>query len=82
MCAKLGGGGSVMPYYTVNKNAQPGSGDHEVHDLASTKGCLPSSVNRRDLGYYASCSGAVQAAKNYYSDVNGCYYCAYACHTT
>lgn len=71
-----------MPNYTVNKNAQSGSGDHEVHDLASTRGCLPSAVNRIDLGWYSNCTDAVRAATRYYSDVNGCYYCAYACHTT
>ncbi|TLF29174.1 hypothetical protein FE256_13150 [Microbacterium sp. 5K110] len=70
-----------MPYYTVNKNAQTSSGDHEVHDLASTMGCLPAPLNRLDLGYHATCSGAVQAARSYYRDVDGCYHCAYACHT-
>lgn len=71
-----------MPHYCVNKVAQAGSGDYEVHDLASTKGCLPAVDNRIDLGYHSSCSSAVQAAKSYYSKVNGCYYCAYSCHTT
>lgn len=71
-----------MPYYCVNENAQPNSRDHEVHDTASTKGCLPDEVNRVDLGWHASCSGAVEAAKSYFTDVNGCYYCANACHTT
>lgn len=71
-----------MPYYCVNKTAQPVTGDHEVHDLASTLNCLPSSANRVDLGYHSSCSGAVAAAKAYYQDVNGCYWCARSCHTT
>lgn len=71
-----------MPEYCVNMNAQPGSNDHEVHDLSSTKNCLPSPANRISLGFFSSCDGAVTAAKNYYSDVNGCYYCAYSCHTT
>lgn len=71
-----------MPHYCVNRNAQDESGDHEVHDLASEKGCLPDPANRMDLGYHSSCSGAVAAAKKYYDDVNGCYYCANACHTT
>src|SRR5664279_42317 len=48
----------LMPYFTVNKNAQAGTGDHEVHDLASKRGCLPSVENRTDLGLYASCSDA------------------------
>jgi len=71
-----------VPNYCVNTQAQAGSGDHEVHDLASTKGCLPNPANRLDLGWHAHCSDAVTAAKRIYSDVNGCYYCANACHTT
>ncbi len=71
-----------MPNYCVNTQAQSGSGDHEVHDLASTQGCLPNPANRRDLGWHSDCHGAVAAAKRIYSDVNGCYYCARACHTT
>ncbi|GAA5037637.1 hypothetical protein GCM10025738_25930 [Microbacterium fluvii] len=71
-----------MPYYCVNVNAQPGSGDHEVHDSSSTKGCLPSIYSRRDLGWHSNCADAVKAARQYYTDVNGCYYCANDCHTT
>jgi len=71
-----------VPEYCVNKNAQPGTGDHEVHDLSSQKGCLPAPENRLNLGTYSSCGGAVEAAKRYYDDVNGCYYCANECHTT
>lgn len=71
-----------MPYYCVNKNAQSGSNDHEVHDLASTKNCLPLAVNRLDLGWHASCRDAVAQAKRTYSDVNGCAYCVPECHTT
>lgn len=73
---------SAVPEYCVNKNAQPGSGDHEVHDLASQQGCLPDPVNRLNLGTHPSCREAVSAAKSYYDDVNGCYYCANECHTT
>lgn len=71
-----------MPYFCVNKNAQWDSGDHEVHDLASTSGCLPSESNRIDLGPHASCRSAVAAAKLRFSDVNGCRWCAPECHTT
>jgi hypothetical protein len=71
-----------MPFYCVNVNAQSSSGDHEVHDVASTQGCLPEVANRRDLGWHASCVGAVAAAKKIYTDVNGCFYCANPCHTT
>jgi hypothetical protein len=70
-----------MPNYCVNRNAQVGSGDHEVHDLASPYGCLPNPANRVTLGWHADCSGAVRQAKQYYSDANGCAYCATACHT-
>ncbi len=72
----------TLPEFCVNKNAQPGSGDHEVHDLSSQQGCLPDPANRLNLGTYTSCRGAVNAAKQYYDDVNGCYYCANECHTT
>lgn len=34
------------------------------------------------LGDFDTCSSAVRAAKNYYSQCNGCYYCANACDTT
>lgn len=71
-----------MPNYCVNTNEQAGSGDHEVHDLASTKGCLPDPESCRALGWHASCAGAVDEANKYYSDVNGCYYRANECHTT
>lgn len=70
-----------MPNYCVNKIAQQ-NGDHEVHDLASNKGCLPAPSNRIDLGYHSTCSGAVSAAKRHFRQVNGCYWCANACHTT
>jgi hypothetical protein len=71
-----------MPHYCVNKNAQPESGDHEVHDLSSTKECLPDPANRLALGFHSSCQSAVAAAKTHYSDSNGCYYCVPECHTT
>ena len=69
-----------MPYYYVNKNAQT-NGDHEVHQ---TSGCPTPAAphNRIDLGYHTSCHSAVQAARQYYSQVNGCYHCSNACHTT
>ena len=71
-----------MPTYCVNKNAQP-NGDHEVHDVASTGGCLPAYNNRVDLGYHSSCSSAVSEAKRKgYTKANGCYYCCNECHTS
>lgn len=71
-----------MPRYAVNKNAQSGSGDHEVHDLASRRTCLPSIYDRIDLGQHPNCESAVRSAKQYYRDVNGCAHCANDCHTT
>lgn len=71
-----------MPYFCVNTRAQSGSGDHEVHDLTSTRGCLPDPANRLDLGWHTDCAKAVDAAKRTYDDVNGCRWCAAGCHTT
>ena len=71
-----------MPQWCVNTQAQSKSGDHEVHDLASTKGCLPEARHRLQLGTFATCRGAVTEAKKIYADSNGCFYCANDCHTT
>jgi hypothetical protein len=71
-----------MPNYCVNRDAQPNSRDHEVHDLASTKGCLPDPPNQIALGDHPNCQRAVEAAKQHFDDVNGCFYCANDCHTT
>jgi hypothetical protein len=72
----------AMPNFCVSKDAQSKSRDHEVHDLDFGCSFLPAPANRIDLGSYSSCRGAVAAAKQHYNDVNGCYYCANACHTT
>lgn len=69
-----------MPNDCVNRSTQS-NGDHEVHDLSSTHGCLPAPVNRVDLGYHASCVGAVAAAKLKFPQSNGCFWCARACNT-
>lgn len=67
-----------MTRYYVNQNAQA-NGDHEVHRF----GCdwLPARENRIYLGRFNSCHSAVQKAREYYNQVNGCYYCSNACHT-
>lgn len=67
-----------MALYYVNKNAQD-NGDHEVHK----EGCsyMPEIKNRKYLGTFLSCSGAVNAAKKEYPQSNGCYYCSKECHT-
>lgn len=70
-----------MPNFCVNTEAQS-NGDHEVHDLDQNKWCLPAASHRRALGWHASCQGAVQAAKSYYRQSNGCAWCVPACHTT
>ncbi|WP_299221864.1 hypothetical protein [uncultured Aquimarina sp.] len=68
-----------MAKYYVNKNAQS-NGDHEVHK----EGCswLPKAENRTYLGDYTGCKPAVRKAKEYYDQVNGCYYCSNECHTS
>ncbi len=68
-----------MARYYVNKNAQS-NGDHEVHKW----GCsfLPLENNRKYLGDFPGCSGAVREAKKSYPKSNGCYYCSNECHTT
>lgn len=71
-----------MPNYVVNRNAQAASYDHEVHSLDTPYNCLPLPENRVDLGWHSDCASAVRAAKSYYSDTNGCRWCARDCHTT
>ena len=68
-----------MAQYYVNKNGQP-NGDHEVHTI----GCsfLPAAENRISLGDFFDCSEAVTAARKHYAQVNGCYFCSNACHTS
>lgn len=67
-----------MTHYYVNKNAQS-NGDHEVH----TGECkfLPDVTNQKYLGYFSNCRYAVLEAKKYYTQVNGCKFCAIDCHT-
>jgi hypothetical protein len=70
-----------MPTFCVNRTEQA-NGDHEVHNLTTNPGwCLPTPQNQQNLGQFDSCSGAVQAARSTYRQVNGCKYCASACHT-
>lgn len=72
-----------MPQYIINKNQQS-NGDHEVHD--KTNGCsyMPETANQIDLGYHATCDGAVSDAKRRWPQerINGCYYCCNPCHTS
>lgn len=68
-----------MPLYYVNTKAQS-NGDHEVHTGTCT--WLPSSDNRIYLGTFDNCKPAVKEAKKHYGQVDGCYYCSNACHTS
>ena len=70
-----------MDRYCVNMIAQQ-NGDHEVHNLS--KGCdyLPESGNRRDLGEFGSSFLAVEMAKLFFEQVNGCYYCCRESHSS
>lgn len=56
------------------------NGDHEVHK----SGCvwMPDEKNRKDLGEFDSCEGAVDEAKKTYSTANGCIHCSKDCHTS
>lgn len=72
-----------MPAFVLNRNPQS-NGDHEVHNSSSGCSFLPDRANQIDLGFHLSCHGAVAEGKRRYPNVriNGCYYCANACHTT
>jgi len=69
-----------MARYCVNKSAQP-TGEHEVHNLDS--GCifLPALRNQQPLGNCKDCVEAIAKAREYYSNVDSCAYCADECHT-
>lgn len=68
-----------MDKYYVNKNAQENR-DHEVHKSGCSR--MPEPENRLYLGEFATCHGAVAAAKRIYPEADGCYYCSPACHTS
>ena len=65
-----------MANYYVNNNAQM-TGEHEVH----TSGCTFMPNDKKYLGDFASCWGAIVEAKKHYSNVDGCYWCSNTCHT-
>ena len=66
-----------MKNYYVNMNAQT-NGDHEVH----AEGCYYMPSQKKYLGSFSSCQGAVVEAKKTYSKSNGCYFCCNECHTS
>lgn len=67
-----------MSIYYVNDNPQPG-GEHEVHEY----GCawLNMAVSTTCLGACDNCQEAINAARSYYSNVDGCKHCVEECHT-
>lgn len=67
----------ALVFYYVNTNAQA-DGTHEVH----RQDCLwlPDAENRLYLGSFDNGKEAVKAAKKYYSDVDGCFYCCREAH--
>ncbi|MGV3610212.1 MAG: hypothetical protein ACO1N0_04620 [Fluviicola sp.] len=67
-----------MPNYYVNTDPQS-TGENEVHENGCKHGPLAS--KQKSLGWHSSCSLAIAEAKKHYSKVDGCYYCANACHT-
>ena len=66
-----------MERYYVNTNAQS-TGEHEVHK----DGChrMQELQNRIYLGYFSDAKEAVSEARRYFSNVDGCYYCASEAH--
>lgn len=64
-----------MPDYCANTKTPPWSEAHEVHDLASTLGCLPAPANRKALGTHSDHHSAVREARAYFSDVSPCARC-------
>ena len=67
--------------YYVNPNAQPVSGDHEVH----REGCyyLGLIKNPVYLGTYYTCGAAVARARSLgYAKADGCFRCSPECHTS
>ncbi len=65
-------------FYVVNMRAQS-NGDHEVHRI----GCrsFPKPENRKALGEFSGCVGAVAMARRYYPGADGCAICCPQCHT-
>jgi hypothetical protein len=68
-----------MASYYVNKNPQPNF-DHEVHKSACSY--LPAAENRKYLGEFSSCQPAVEKAKTFYAQSDGCAFCCPECHTS
>ncbi len=72
-----------MPRFVINRNEQD-NGDHEVHNLDYPCQNMPYPENQIDLGYHMTCHTAVDLARGKWPGkrINGCFWCANACHTT
>jgi len=65
-----------MIYY-VNNKAQT-NGDYVVH----TEKCIFRPSDKKYLGEFSNCVGAVEEAKKTYYKSNGCRSCSNSCHTS
>ncbi|WP_292587862.1 MULTISPECIES: hypothetical protein [unclassified Mesotoga] len=65
-----------MIYY-VDDSAKP-AGEHEIH----TEHCerLREVKSKTMLGDFVNCFGALQKARDFYQNVDGCAYCCSECH--
>lgn len=66
-----------MEYYYVNSNPQL-TGEHEVHKSNCER--LPNTRNCIQLGWFYRGSDALNEARRYYDNVDGCYYCSPEIH--
>lgn len=68
-----------MNYYIVNNNQTCNPGlHHEVHTIEHADQLGIS--DRKSLGFFADEVGAVQWAKNFYADADGCATCCSKAH--
>lgn len=65
---------NVEDYY-VNNESQD-TGEHEVHTVS----CYYLPEKKTYLGCFDNCNDAVEKAKTYYRNVDGCVYCCPKCH--
>lgn len=54
------------------------NGTHEIHDHACAR--LPPEMRRTSLGVHIDCWDALEHAKMFYNQVNGCPECTPICH--
>lgn len=64
-----------MAKYYINSSA-PKDSDHIVH--VETCPYLPDGLEV--LGNFSTCQVAMEAARYFYHQANGCYWCCRACH--